>query len=242
MAGTIVDMHLHTTSGASDSALTPEQLVAEAHRIGLTGVNISEHDRLWDRHALDKFRETSGLFVNNGMEISTDMGHMIAVGLKTYVPGIRHAQKLREELDKVGGFLIVAHPFRHFFDPVHYMRQGKKPVFLTLDEACELPVFKVVDAIEVLNGGSMPRENKFALAVARRLGIKMTGGSDAHSTSGIACFSTQFEKELHTEAELLEELHAGRCYPIEGLNLGQQIPYGQVGNELDAEAAAAPAS
>jgi len=27
MTGTIVDMHLHTTSGASDSALTPEQLV-----------------------------------------------------------------------------------------------------------------------------------------------------------------------------------------------------------------------
>lgn len=238
MTGTIVDMHLHTVNGASDSALTSEQLLSEAHRIGLTGVNITEHDRLWDRHALEKFRETAGLFVNNGMEISTDMGHMIAVGLKSYVSGIRSAVKLREELDKVGGFLIVAHPFRHFFDPVHYMRQGKKPVFLTLDEACELPVFKVVHAIEVLNGGSMPRENKFALQVARRLGKTCTGGSDAHSTSGIACFSTQFEKQLTTEAELLEELHAGRCYPIEGLNLGKVIPFGAVGVELDAEEAA----
>ena len=242
MTGTIVDMHLHTTNGASDSALTPEQLVREAHRVGLTGVNISEHDRLWDRHALQQFRETSGLFVNNGMEISTDMGHMIAVGLKTYVPGIRHCATLRAELDKVGGFLIVAHPFRHFFDPVHYMRQGKKPVFLTLEEACDLPVFKIVDAIEVLNGGSMPRENKFALQVARAIGKPATGGSDAHSTAGVACFSTQFEKELHEPEELLEELHAGRFYPIEGLNLGKKIPYGDIAAELDAEEAAAKTS
>ena len=30
----------------------------------------------------------------------------------------RLAKRLREELDKIGGFLIVAHPFRHVFDPV----------------------------------------------------------------------------------------------------------------------------
>ncbi len=237
MSGTIVDMHMHTTNGASDSALTPDQLLVEARRIGLTGLNITEHDRLWDRHELDRYRELSGLFVNNGMEISTDMGHMIAVGLTRYVPGIRHAATLREELDKVGGFLIVAHPFRHFFDPVHYMRQGKKPVFLTLEEAAELPVFKLVDAVEVLNGGSMPRENKFALQVARLHQLKTVGGSDCHSTSGIACFATQFEKELHSEEEFLEELHAGRMYPVEGLNLGRQVPYGEVGAELDVEEA-----
>ena len=48
MPDTIVDMHLHTVKGGSDSSLTPEQLMEEARRIGLSGVNISEHDRLWD--------------------------------------------------------------------------------------------------------------------------------------------------------------------------------------------------
>ena len=57
MAGTIVDMHCHTTNGASDSALTPADLIIVAHRIGLTGVNVSEHDRVWDRYTLAKFRE-----------------------------------------------------------------------------------------------------------------------------------------------------------------------------------------
>ncbi|HLC29146.1 MAG TPA: hypothetical protein VJL07_06855, partial [Dehalococcoidia bacterium] len=122
MTGTIVDMHVHTVRGAADSSLTPDQLIEEARRIGLTGVNISEHDRVWEPHLLDEFRERSGLFVSRGMEVSTDMGHMIVVGLDRYVPGIRRAAELRRVLDEVGGFMTVAHPFRHFFDPIHFRR------------------------------------------------------------------------------------------------------------------------
>src|SRR5207247_10346301 len=76
MTGTIVDMHVHTVRGAADSSLTPDQLIEEARRIGLTGVNISEHARVSAPHILAAFRERSGLFVSRGRERSTDMGHM----------------------------------------------------------------------------------------------------------------------------------------------------------------------
>src|SRR3989337_2918326 len=112
MPGTSVDMHVHTVRGASDSSLTPDQLIEEARRIGLGGVNISEHDRVWDAYQLEEFRRKSGLFVSRGMEVSTDMGHMIVVGLEQYMPGIRRATELRRVLDDLGGFMIVAHPFR----------------------------------------------------------------------------------------------------------------------------------
>ena len=56
MTGTIVDMHVHTVRGAADSSLTPDELIEEARRIGLTGVNISEHDRVWEPHPLEEFR------------------------------------------------------------------------------------------------------------------------------------------------------------------------------------------
>src|SRR2546423_9474204 len=102
MTGTIVDMHVHTVRGAADSSLTPDQLIEEARRIGLTGVNISEHDRMWEPHQLEEFRERSGLFVSRGMEVSTDMGHMIVVGLDRYLPGIRKATELRRAVDGVG--------------------------------------------------------------------------------------------------------------------------------------------
>lgn len=219
--GTIIDMHLHTTRGASDSGLNPDDLASEARSRGLTGIHITEHDRLWDRYVLEAYRsEHSDLFVANGMEVSTDVGHIQAVGLNEYVGGIRHAETLRRIADERGAFLIACHPFRHFFDPVYFTRQGKKPFVLTEEQATKLPVFQIADAIEVLNGANTVRENVFALRVAQLLGKPGTGGSDAHSTQGIGSYCVVFEKDLTTQDEMLEELHAGRFHAAHGLLSG----------------------
>jgi sugar phosphate isomerase/epimerase len=226
MSGTIVDMHVHTVRGAADSSLTPDQLIEEARRIGLTGVNISEHDRVWEPHLLEEFRERSGLFVSRGMEVSTDMGHMIVIGLDRYVPGIRRAAELRRVLDEVGGFMTVAHPFRHFFDPIHFRRDGRPPFEMTPEEAAErMPVFKLVDEIEIANGGSTPRENQFALKVAKVLGKRGIGASDCHSTNGVGYFVTMFEDELRDQAHMLEQLRARRFHAAQGLAAGDLRPY-----------------
>jgi hypothetical protein len=227
MAGTIVDMHVHTVRGAADSSLTPDQLIEVAQRIGLTGVNITEHDRVWDAHQIDEFRERSGLFVSRGMEVSTDMGHIIAIGLTSYMPGIRRATELRRVLDDVGGFMIVAHPFRHFFDPVHFRRDGRPPFQMTPEEAAErMPIFSIVDEIEVANGGTAPVENQFALRVARAIGKRGVGASDCHSTNGVGYFVTAFEEDLRDQAHMLEQLHAGRFHAAKGLPTGDLQPYG----------------
>ncbi len=226
MPGTIVDMHVHTVRGAADSSLTPEQLVEEARRIGLTGVNISEHDRVWEGHQIEEFRRSSGLFVSRGMEVSTDMGHMIVIGLDRYVAGIRRATELRKVLDDIGGFMIVAHPFRHFFDPIHFRRDGKPPFDMTPEEAAErMPVFELVDEIEVANGGSTPRENRFALDVARVLGKRGIGASDCHSTNGVGYFVTVFEEELRDQEHMLAQLRARRFHAGQGLNTGDLRPF-----------------
>jgi histidinol phosphatase-like PHP family hydrolase len=223
--GTIIDMHLHTTKGASDSMLNPDDLIVEARRVGLTGVNITEHDRMWESWDLAPFRQKhEGVFVSNGMEVSTDMGHILAVGLKGYEGGIRRLEKLRQVADEQGAFLIVAHPFRHFFDPVHFKREGKEPFNLTPEQAARLPVFQLVHGIEVLNGCNTPRENYFALQVAKTLGKPGTGGSDAHSTQGIGYFAAVFEEDLESQAHMVEQLHRGRFFP------GRDLPTGHLNN------------
>ncbi len=216
---TIIDMHLHTTRGASDSGLSPEDLASEAKRRGLSAVHISEHDRLWDRHTLEEYRrQHANLLVCNGMEVSTDMGHILALGLKEYVGGIRQLATLRRVADEQGAFLIVAHPFRHYFDPVYFRRQGKEPFTLTPEEAAaRLPVFQLVDAVEVLNGANTLRENLFALRVAKALGKPGTGGSDAHSTQGIGYFCTVFDREVASQKELVQDLHASLFHAAHGL-------------------------
>ena len=216
--GTIIDMHIHTLRGASDSGLSPEDLAYQAKRRGLTGIHISEHDRLWDKFVLAEYREkNSDLLVANGMEVSTDVGHILALGLREYVGGIRRAETLRRVADEQGAFLIVAHPFRHFFDPVYFRRQGKEPFTLTPEQAARLPVFQLVDAIEVLNGANTVRENVFALRVAQELGKPGTGGSDAHSTQGIGFYCTVFDRDCASQEELLADLHARRFHPAHGL-------------------------
>ncbi|MBI5947443.1 MAG: PHP domain-containing protein [Chloroflexi bacterium] len=222
MPGTIIDMHLHTTKGASDSMLNPDDLIEEARRVGLTGVNITEHDRMWESWDLAPFRQKhEGIFVSNGMEVSTDMGHILAIGLKGYEGGIRRLARLREVADEQGAFLVVAHPFRHFFDPVHFKREGKEPFNLTPEQAAKLPVFQLVHGIEVLNGCNTPRENYFALQVAKILGKPGTGGSDAHSTQGIGYFTAVFEEQLESAGQMVEEMHKGRFYPGRGLPQGE---------------------
>jgi hypothetical protein len=226
MTGTIVDMHVHTVRGAADSSLTPDQLIEEARRIGLSGVNISEHDRVWEPHLLEEFRERSGLFVSRGMEVSTDMGHMIVMGLDRYVGGIRRATELRRVLNEVDGVMIVAHPFRHFFDPIHFRRDGRPPFEMTPEEAAErMPVFKLVDEIEVANGGSTPRENQFALKVAKVMGKRGIGASDCHSTQGVGYYVTVFVEELQNEEHMLRQLQARRFHAAEGLPAGDLRPY-----------------
>ena len=46
--------------------------------------------------------------------------------------------------------------------------------------------------------------------VAEKLNLPGTGGSDAHRIDEVGKWITIFEKEIRNEAELVEELHAGR--------------------------------
>ncbi len=221
--GTIVDMHMHTVLGAYDSGLQPDSLANEARGVGLTGVAITEHDRMWDTHTLGRYRdEQAGLLVYNGMEVSTDMGHILAFGLPSYAPGIHRLAELRRLSLEVGGYLVAAHPFRYWFEPVHFTRRGLKVPEMVPESLAMLPVFELVDALEVFNGANSERENRIALAVANRLGKPGLGGSDCHSVAGIGCACTVFDYTLETPEHLLFELHAGRFLP------GFDLPKGEL--------------
>jgi predicted metal-dependent phosphoesterase TrpH len=208
----IFDLHIHTSWHSADSNLHPVQLIQEAKRLGLNGVVVTEHDKGWDRFmARDLAIEHNFLFLR-GMEVSTDLGHILVYGLEEYVSGIRHAEKLRRIVDDAGGAMVVAHPFRRAFTAD--FRHGKESTPLTLEEAMGRPVFDLVHGIEVCNGGSADRENRFAMEVCAALGRTPTGGSDAHSDLGIGCYATQFDHTIRTEADVIAALKQGRCRAV----------------------------
>jgi predicted metal-dependent phosphoesterase TrpH len=224
--GTLVDMHTHTVLGAYDSGMRPERLMSDARDLGLGGVTVTEHDRMWDTHTLRRYRdEHSALVVANGMEVTTDMGHILAYGLSGYTSGIHSLARLREAADECGGYLVAAHPFRYWFEPVHFTRRGLQPVEMVAEVLAKQPVFRYVDAIEVYNGANSERENLMALEVALYLGKPGIAGSDCHSAAGIGCACTLFERGLETPEMLLLELRAGRYMPMRNHASGELRPF-----------------
>ena len=229
----IFDLHVHTSEGSIDSALSPVQLVAEAHRIGLTGAVLSEHDG-WQGNRFSEFvksRPDDGLIFIHALEVYTDMGHILTFGLSGYRPGIRNLVELRRVVDEVGGFMILAHPFRYFFPPHGKFSQNvlfDDPKALPADAAAASvhPAFHLVDEVEVVNGANDKSENGFARQVAETLGRPGTGGSDAHSNNGIGRGATMFHGDVRNERDLLDALRAGAYTPIEGFNIGNVTYYG----------------
>ena len=51
--GSIFALHVHTNEGSMDSALAPEEFIEEAHRLGINGAVLAEHDGWQGNRFLD---------------------------------------------------------------------------------------------------------------------------------------------------------------------------------------------
>lgn len=234
----IFDLHVHTTKGSSDSSLSPQELVQEAKRIGLTGVCLTEHSGWTDRHDFERFARQHDIVLIRALEIETDYGHILVFGLDGYLPGVTRVRDLRKVVQAMGGFMVAAHPFRNLFNPPPYnhnlVYKDPRCYPKTPKEACAHMLFELVDAIEVVNGANTDQENRFALEVCRRLRMPGTGGSDAHSIHGLGKGVTLFDGPIRNEKDLLEALRAGACRPAEGFHLGNLHIFGEEVGEIGA--------
>ena len=213
---TIFDLHVHTTRGSSDSGLTPGQLVRRAGKAGLDGVCLTEHGGGWTDREIEETFAGSGLTVIAALEVDTDAGHVLVFGVRAYVNGMHRIEDLRSVVDRAGGAMVSAHPFRNLFNrppdrPNLLFGRLEQPV--TVEQAAEHRLFGLVDAIEVANGSNTAREDRFAKDVAARLGLSGTGGSDAHSEHGLGRHVTLFDGAVTSERDLVEAIRAGSVSP-----------------------------
>jgi hypothetical protein len=100
--------HVHSTR--SDGSATPDAIAAAARRAGLTFVVLTDHGD--GTRAPDAPRYVDGVLLIDAVEISTNDGHVVALGLPraaTY-PLAGEARDVIEDIHRQGGFAIVAHP------------------------------------------------------------------------------------------------------------------------------------
>ena len=233
----LFDLHVHTNQGSPDSALTPDELVSEIRRLGLTGVMVTEHNG-WPKQDFDRFaKQHDDIVLVRALEVYSPLGHIITLGIESHVTGpaggIDTVRKLRMEVLQRGGYMILAHPFRFLFDPAgghtqNILFEDPATVPKTAEDGAKHPIFDLVDEVEVVNGGNIEIENRFTQDVVKVLGRWGTGGSDAHSTQGLAKGITLFKGDIRNEADLLEALKAGEFRPVEGCHVGRPSSYGRI--------------
>ncbi len=204
----LIDLHTHTTPRSDDSYLKPDELIAQAKRIGLDAICLTEHDRFWDDEKITELGQRHGLLVLPGVEITTEEAHLLVFGLNKYVFGMHRASSVKRLVDEVGGAIIVAHPYRRHF-PIGAEAEDER-YRPALTRACESPVFAVADAIEVLNGRGSEEENAFSLKISRELNLRGVASSDAHELSDIGSYATFFQRRIGNVQDLITELKAGR--------------------------------
>ena len=199
-----IDLHIHTSPLSACSYIDPQELIQEARRLQLDGICLTEHQVVWDPDEVDKLAAEAGISIFRGNEFTTNQGDILVFGFYEDIKELLIIQELREKVTAADGYMIVAHPFRGF------KTFGIGQLQLTVEQACKRKVLEFVDAVEIGNGKLSPEENNMARKVAEKLGLPGTGGSDAHRVDEIGTWVTVFEKEIESEIELVQELHAGR--------------------------------
>ncbi len=200
-----IDLHVHTNPLSPDSFMSAEQAIETAREIGLDGICFAEHDRAWQLSEIHSLREKHNFPVFRGVEVMLRGGiEMLVFGLNIDFTSLLQLSDLRSMVTAAKGFMVYAHPFR-----------GLPELTVSdLDAALRITLGKVditsIDAVEGRNGRHRDMYNQPALEMAARYSLKTTGGSDAHTVDEIGTCVTVFERNITTDAELLNELKAGR--------------------------------
>lgn len=191
--GVLIDLHTHSRPCSGDSILTAEELVERAAAAGLHGVALTEHDTIRPAAEVRALAERYGLVVLRGMEVTTEIGHVLVFGLSCYTPALRAIETLRRAADAAGAVIFLAHPYRGWHRPVPWER---------------LP--ELVHGVEALNGQEHVTRNRRAWALAERFALPGIGGSDTHFPSGLAVCATRLPRRPRDELDLAALLRTGR--------------------------------
>lgn len=209
----MIDLHTHSYPKSDDSFISVDELIEEAKRLGLDGVCLTEHDAFWSAEETHTLSQRHDFLVLPGVELNTDSGHVVVFGLDRYVFGMHKPAFLRKLVDQHAGVMIAAHPYRRRFleEPAQNVESRRE----MLEQAVADEFFGYCDAIEEINGRGSAQENKFSLDLRDRLGMRSTGGSDAHRIGQLGTAATRFQKKITGLPDLIQEIRPGRFCAVD---------------------------
>jgi hypothetical protein len=158
---------------------------------GLDGVCITEHDALWTAEDVNRLGAQFDFAVLRGMEVTTEVGHVLTYGLGRHDPAMATLSELHRIVRAEGALMYLAHPSR---------RYGTLP---------PADLTSVFDSVEAQNGTEGVLQNDNAESLARTMSLPGIGGSDAHSVREIGTCATRFTTPVVDEPSFFSALRSG---------------------------------
>ena len=203
------DLHMHTT--ASDGTASAREVLDFVAELGtLDVIAITDHDVLDDSLWAYEQRANYPFDIVPGMEVTSKGGHVLALWVSKPVKKGMSLADTTAAIHEQGGLAILAHPFELLVSPQSCWRYARQPQVLLQDG---------IDALEIHNAGTpTPGNNWLAARMAQKLGVTITGNSDAHTLTAIGCGMTHFRgrtaADLRRALESGETAVEGRSWPI----------------------------
>ncbi len=188
----LIDLHCHSLPRSQCSSLRPEELVDLARERGLDAICLTEHDAFWPAPDLAVLSQRTGFPVFSGVELTTEMGHVLAYGLPPSATGLAVAARAFAAAASAGALLYLAHPARDGL-----LRVSRETV-------------EFFESVEAANGSDSRLQNIAAAGLAHGFRLPGIGGSDAHTTAEVGRAATLFHAPVTDTASLVGALRSGR--------------------------------
>ena len=168
----VADLHMHT-HWSHDCSIEVDELLDHAEAVGLGAIAVTDHNVFGG--ALEAVEKAAGreLIVIPGEEVKTDdQGEVIGLFLREEIPRGMTFEDTVAAIREQGGVVYLPHPF----DRMHAI-----PFPATLHRHLhEIDVLEAYNARLLFEG-----YNDEALRFARKYGLPMGAGSDAHVLQGV---------------------------------------------------------
>ena len=162
-----IDTHIHTSysNECEPGRCSPELVLKAARLAGMDAVCISDHDTLEGYGKTRSIARPGDPQIVPGCEVTTSRGHLLVIGLERSWPKGTDPVEVVEDVREEAGLVTTPHPF--YISTI-------SASWLARDLGLAVETFNAMASVLIY-------PNMVARKFARKYGLPVTGGSDAHS-------------------------------------------------------------
>jgi predicted metal-dependent phosphoesterase TrpH len=196
-----IDLHVHTAY-SYDCWMSLERVIKATRRNGLDGIAVIDHNEI---EGAQRLAEMASFPVIVGEEVVTREGEVAGLFLRERIPPGLSLVETVARIKEQGGLVYATHPLA---------RDVPKSVGCVALES-------IIDRVNIIEGFNAriryKSDNEEAKEIARKHGIAVAAGSDAHFPWEIGRAGIEISP-FSTPQEFLENLRQGQI-------LGRRTPY-----------------